>query len=239
MARTLSAAQVIGMQHRSIALGGVWADCIGEMDRHGVVFFWGNSGNGKTSAVVSFCRELTRFGKVLYVSLEEGVSLSFQNTLKRFGMGELGARFQVLESTTLDDLQKRLSQRRSPEFVVIDSFQYMQMSYRSYIAFKNANRSKLLIFVSHADGKQPSGRAARSVMYDAGLKIWVEGYTAFSKGRFIGRSGEAVIWPKGAKEYWEGKKNRENYAEYEHTDFIIPASEQDEHETVGHYEEEE
>ena len=39
-------------------------------------------------------------------------------------------------------------------------------------------------------------------MYDATLKIWVEGYRAFSKGRFIGRTGKYDIWPEHAERYW-------------------------------------
>lgn len=46
-------------------------------------------------------------------------------------------------------------------------------------------------------------------MYDASLKIWVEGYKAFSKGRFFGSTGEITLWRQGAEEYWEGRKNRE------------------------------
>lgn len=208
MARSLSARQVLEIRREEIALGGEWEDCVGTMDRHGVVFVWGNSGNGKSSAVISLCKELARYGKVLYLSKEEGFSLSFQNALRRFGMTECGKRFQVIDCD-MEELDERLSRKRSPEFVVIDSFQYVQMGYRQYLAFKERHPDKLLVLVSHADGKQPSGRAARSVMYDAGLKIWIEGYKAFSKGRFIGRTGEAVIWQKGAEEYW-GRKNGEN-----------------------------
>ena len=39
-------------------------------------------------------------------------------------------------------------------------------------------------------------------MYDATLKIWVEGFKAFSKGRFIGQTGEFTIWDEGAARYW-------------------------------------
>ena len=39
-------------------------------------------------------------------------------------------------------------------------------------------------------------------MYDADLKIWVEGYVAFSKGRYQGATGEYTIWEKGAYDYW-------------------------------------
>lgn len=209
MARSLTAKEILGIRHKSISLGGEWGKCVGTIDRHGVVFIWGNSGNGKTSAVISLCKELTRFGKVLYASLEEGYSLSFQNTLKRFDMYSCGSRFQVLDSTSVKDLKERLSKPRSPEFVVIDSFQFLGMSYKEYLDFKNSMRNKLLVFVSHADGKQPAGRAARSVRYDATLKIWVEGHVAFSNGRFFGSTGTAVIWRSGAWDYW-GRKTRDN-----------------------------
>lgn len=202
MAKSLSAKQIMTISHPTLRLGGEWGNCVGEMDRHGVVFFWGNSGNGKTSAVVSLCKELCNFGNVLYVSLEEGFSLSMQNTLRRFGMQECGSRFQVLDSFSIEDLEARLKKQRSPEFIVIDSFQYTRMSYREYLRFKEAHRNKLLIFVSHAVGRQPMGKPAISVMYDAMLKIWVEGFVAQSKGRFIGRTKKAVIWRHGAESYW-------------------------------------
>lgn len=37
-------------------------------------------------------------------------------------------------------------------------------------------------------------------MYDADLKIYIEGYVAFSKGRYIGDTGRYVIWEEGARE---------------------------------------
>ena len=36
-----------------------------------------------------------------------------------------------------------------------------------------SNKRKLLIFISHAEGQLPNGRAAKGVMYDASLKIYV------------------------------------------------------------------
>lgn len=205
MNRSLSANQALAIERETLPMGDGWGDCVGSIDRTGVVLFWGQSGNGKTSAVLSFARELTRFGRVLYLPLEEGLSVSFLNALRRHRMQECGRRFQVVEGETMAELDERLSKRRSPDFVVIDSFQYTQMSYRQYIAFKRRHPDKMLIFVSHAEGRQPSGRAARSVLYDAGLKIWVEGYKAFTNGRFFGPTGEFTIWPEKAAEYWGQK----------------------------------
>ena len=220
MARSLTAKEILNIRHKTITFEGEWGKCIGTMDRCGVVLFWGNSGNGKSSAVVSFCKELTKFGKVLYVSLEEGYSLSFQNTLKRFDMYSCGSKFQVLDHATAEELIERLQKPRSADFVVIDSFQYMGMGYKDYLKFKQALPNKMLVFVSHADGRQPSGRAAKAVKYDAMEKIWVEGHVAFTNGRFIGSTGQAVIWKQGAWNYWSKKLNTEQ------TEFYYEAEEE-------------
>ena len=213
MARSLTAKEILGIHRQSITLTGEWGNCIGTMDRHGVVFIWGNSGNGKTSAVISLCKELSEYGKILFVSLEEGFSLSFQNSLKRFDMESCGSKFQVIDKATPEELIQRLTKPRSPELVVIDSYQYLGMSYKQYIEFKSKLPNKLLIFLSHAEGKQPSGRAAKAVKYDAMLKIWVEGYVAHSNGRFIGTTGKAVIWEQGAYEYWNLNKSENETSE--------------------------
>lgn len=201
MARTLSAKQVLTIKFDTIRLGGGWDECVGEIETTGIWFIWGNSGNGKTSAVVSLCKELSAFGKVLYNSREEGVSLTMQNTLRRYGMGELGSRFQ-LANMSLQELDEKISQQRSPKFVVLDSFQFMGLTYKDFRAFCEKHKNKMLIFVSRTKGRQPEGRAAISAMYDASCKIWVEGYKAFSKGRFVGTTGEMTIWDEGAKKYW-------------------------------------
>lgn len=201
MARTLSAKQVLTIKFDTIRLGGGWDECVGEIETTGIWFIWGNSGNGKTSAVVSLCKELSAFGKVLYNSREEGVSLTMQNTLRRYGMGELGSRFQ-LANMSLQKLDEKISQQRSPKFVVLDSFQFMGLTYKDFRAFCEKHKNKMLIFVSRTRGRQPEGRAAISAMYDASCKIWVEGYKAFSKGRFVGTTGEMTIWDEGAKKYW-------------------------------------
>lgn len=173
------------MRKETLGLTGAWAEAFGEPERVGVWFIWGKSGNGKSSFVMQLCKELTKFGRVAYDSLEEGAGLTMQNALRRYGMADVNRRFQVLDCEPVSDLGERMDRRKSPDFYVIDSFQYTQMSYKEYQSFKEAHRDKLLIFVSHADGHNPDGRSAKKVMYDAALKIYVEGFRAFSKGRFF------------------------------------------------------
>jgi hypothetical protein len=205
MGRALTVTEVLRQKKQTFAFEGPWRDAFGEPERCGVWFVWGNSGNGKSSFVMQLCKELCRFERVAYDSLEEGDSLTVKQSLQRNGMKECGRRFSLLNAEKMDDLKVRLDRRKSYNIVVIDSFQYTQMSYRDYIRLKERYRGKLLIFVSHAKGCLPRGGAAESVMYDATLKIWVEGFKAFSKGRFIGPTGVYTIWDEGAKRYWGEK----------------------------------
>jgi hypothetical protein len=210
MKRAYSPTEVIKMKKKTILLTGAWFDAFGEIERSGVVFVWGNSGNGKSSFVMQLCRELTKFGRVIYNSLEEGTCYTMQATLNRFDMAITDRRFLLVDGEGADELSERLLRRKSADFVVIDSFQYFQLSYKEYLKFKELHRDKLLIFVSHADGKYPAGRAARSAMFDSTLKIWVEGCRAFSKGRFIGDKGYYDVWADRAAEYWgQQEKNYE------------------------------
>lgn len=198
MRKALSVTDICRKSYETLPFEGAWLEAFGCPERVGTWMVWGQSGSGKSTFAVQLCRELSRFGKVLYDSLEEGTSLTFRNKIAQLQDVERG-RFQVV-SEPMDALKDRLSKRRSADFVIIDSFQYTGLDYRSYLALKQTLASKLLILISHADGKLPSGRAAKSVMYDASLKIWVEGYRAYSKGRFIGENGGVyTIWDEGAQ----------------------------------------
>lgn len=201
MKRALSVKDILDKKYSVFPFEGKWKEAFSTPERVGVWFIWGNSGNGKSSFVMQLCKELCRYDRVLYNSLEEGACLTVQNSLKMHGMAEVSRRLSFVRES-VEELKARLRQHKSYNIIVVDSFQYTGMSYRDYITLKEAFPNKLFIFISHAQGKNPKGDAACSVMYDASLKIWVEGYKAISKGRFIGETGKYVIWPKKAVEYW-------------------------------------
>lgn len=194
--------EILSMKYDTFDFRGEWYEAFGMPEKRGIWFVWGNSGNGKTSFVMQLCKYLCRFGKVAYNSLEEGVGLTMQNCLRRFGMMDVNRSFLLLDNESMEQLDIRLHRQKAPNFVVIDSFQYTMMTFKQYKEFKERNRNKLLIFISHADGRLPSGRSAKSAMYNADMKIYVEGYRAFSKGRYIGPTGHYDIWPEEAEKYW-------------------------------------
>ena len=206
MKKALSMVDLMRKNREVYAFEGALREAFGQPEQNGVWFIWGRSGNGKTSFVLQLCKELTRYGKVAYDSLEEGDSLTMQNALVRVGMGDVGRQF-VLLNESLKELDIRLKRRRSPDIVVVDSFQYAHIDLKQYEEFIDQHKNKLIIFVSQADGMKPLGRTAQSAMYSASLKIWVEGYRAISKGRYFGNRGYYTIWEERADKYWNKQDN--------------------------------
>ncbi len=199
MKRAISVRDILDKKYETFPFEKKWKDAFDTPESSGVWFIWGNSGNGKTSFVMQLCKELCKYDRVAFNSLEEGTCLTVQNNLKRFGMAEVSRRLSFIKED-IPALKERLRRHKSFNIVVVDSIQYTQMTYKDYIRLKEEFPDKLFIFLSHASGKNPKGDTATSVMYDADLKIWVEGYVAYSKGRYRGETGQYTIWETGARE---------------------------------------
>lgn len=202
MARAYSVSEVMKMKKRTIPFTGEWEEAFGEPERTGIWFVWGQSGNGKTGFLMQLSKELCKFGRVAYNSLEQGISLSMQQTLALNRMEEVGGKFILLNRESIEEMSQRMAKPKSPDFYIIDSFQYTGMTAAAYSEFVSQHRNKLIIFVSQADGRNPEGRPAKKAMFDADQKIFVEGFKAMSKGRFFGPKGYYIIWKEGAERYW-------------------------------------
>lgn len=199
--RAVSVDEIYKKKFIEMPFDGAWKDFIGVPERSGVWFVWGNSGNGKTSFMLQLGKYLTTFGRVAYDTLEEGARKSMQMAIKRANMLEVSRRFIILNREPINELKERLRKRKSPDIIIIDSYQYTGLTKREYIELKEEFSNKLFIFVSHADGKQPEGRSAKFVRYDADVKIRIEGYKAFPVSRYGG--GEPfIIWQEGADNYY-------------------------------------
>lgn len=204
--RAVSVAQILNKKFCDMPFDGVFSDSFGLPERSGVWLIWGESGNGKTRFTMQLAKYLCQFGKVAYNTLEEGASKSLQRTIKDEQMQEVSSQFILLDREPIEELKERLRMRKSPDIVLIDSFQYTGLSKKEYKELKEEFKSKLFIFISHAEGKLPEGRPAKFVRYDADIKIFIEGFKAFPISRFGG--GEPyIIWEEGARRYWGEKSN--------------------------------
>ena len=205
MGRAISVNDLLMKKYKLFEFDGEWYEAFDNPERTGIWFVWGNSGNGKTTFVLALVKYLARFGRVAYNSLEEGSSHTIRKSFANVGMEEVGRQVVLIDGESIDELEERMGKRRSADVWVIDSIQYAGLTYERYKKLKERNRSKLIILVSHADGKMPEGRSSKKIMYDSTMKIWIEGYRALSKGRYIGPNGGTyTIWEEGADKYWGG-----------------------------------
>lgn len=170
---------------------------------------WGDSGNGKSNFIMQFIKVLLDYGKVLYLSLEEGHERTMQMKAMQYFTKEEGLNIRFADhAMSYSELVEYLNTKRSAKFIVIDSLQYWNINYDQYKELKRAFPTRAFIFISHANGKAVDGQVASKIKYDAGLKVWVEGYVAFIKtSRYGGQKKPFIIWEDGAKQYW-GKKYR-------------------------------
>jgi hypothetical protein len=201
MARALSVDNIVKINHDVFDFEGEWEAFVNKPERCGVWFVYATSASGKSSFVMQLAKYLTRFGNVLYNSREEGTSKSFKDRLIRFNMHEVKGRFRVVNEDR-PELEKRLDRQRSPEILIIDSKKYFKMNFKEYLAFKKKYSKKTIIIIGHAKGNKPSTIVEEDISFDAYIKIWIEGYVAFSKGREIGSKGSFTIWDEGANKIW-------------------------------------
>lgn len=201
MKRAYTLSEINQYQPDTITLTGAWHDAIGNPQLTGSWIIWGESANGKTRFALQLARLLATHVKVAYNSLEEGLSLSIKQAIQSVGMADVKRNFVLLDKESIRDLSLRLSRRRAPQVIIIDSLQYSALNYTRYQQLIDRHRGRLFIFISHADSRGPKGSTARSIRYDAFVKIRVEGYKAFPQSRFGGGT-PYTIWQHGADRYW-------------------------------------
>jgi len=200
--RAVSVTEIYGKKFNVLPFEDEWLRSFGKPELTGTWIIWGPSGNGKTRFALKLCKYFATLGKkVAYDSLEEGASLSMRNAFMDVGMEEVKRRVWLLDAEPIDQLIERLKKRKSPDVVAIDSIQYTGMNYKDYKALRDMFPKKIFILISHADGKNPAGRVAGSIKFDAFVKIRVEGYKAYPVSRYGG--GEPyTIWAEGAESYY-------------------------------------
>lgn len=208
--RAATVHEVLNTKFKELDFDGTFRELFGKPERSGCWIIWGESANGKTALTMQLAKYLCRFGRVAYNSLEEGISLSLKGALIREGMMEQQGRFLLLDKEPIEELTERLKRRKSPDVIIIDSVQYSGLTKITAKKLIDENPSKLFIFISHADGKLPEGRTAKSIRYDASVKIRVEGFRAWIESRYGGDKRKYyTIYPDGANAYWGDETKNE------------------------------
>ncbi|WP_165027228.1 ATP-binding protein [Dysgonomonas sp. ZJ279] len=200
--RALSFNEIKTFKPHLLPFTGKWLESIGQPELTGAWLIWGNTGSGKTRFSWQLVKYLTQFGKVLYNSMEEGLTGTMQRAIFDVGMADVATKWQLLNREPINELKERLRKRRSADIVFIDSVQYTGMNKKQYFDLVNEFRNKLFIFLSHADGVHPRGALAETIYYDSNVHIRVEGFKGIITKSRYGGGDDYIIWDKGYRDYW-------------------------------------
>ncbi len=201
MKRALSIANVIEAKFNVLEFTGKWLDAVGRPEFCGSWIIYGPPKNGKTTFAMQVAKYLAQFGRGVYDSIEEGLSLSIKEAVVREKMEEVKKKITFLDRLPVGDLDRWLEKRRGINFVVTDSIQFAEMRFSEYKRLKEKYPKILFIYISHVEGKQPEGQVAKRIWRDANVAFRIEGFRAFPVGRYGG--GQYLdISERLADEYW-------------------------------------
>ena len=209
--KLLTVANIQNTKVERIPFENEWYEAFKQPQNRGVWYVWGGSGSGKSSFAMQLAKELAKSGNVLYNVLEEETDDSdFIDRTITFQMQDVKESFHA-QRYTLKELNAYLEKRNSADFIIIDSLPYFLENWQEYKEFKQKwATKKVLIFIGHADGKNPSTELQKKVMFDAKMKIFISGYLATCKGRTIGpNGGRFIVWQEGY-EALQGTKQDDN-----------------------------
>ncbi len=197
--KVLTVANIQNTKVERIPFEGEWYEAFGQPQNRGVWYVWGGSGSGKSSLAMQLAKAFAEHGKTLYNVLEEETDDSdFIDRTIQFQMQDVQHNFHA-QRYNLSELNAYLEKRNSAHYIIIDSLPYFLDNWQEYRDFKKKwATKKVLVFIGHADGKNPSTDLQKKVMFDAKMKIFVSGHLATCKGRTIGpNGGRFIIWKEG------------------------------------------
>lgn len=197
--KVLTVANIQNTKVERIPFEGEWYEAFKQPQNRGVWYVWGGSGSGKSSFAMQLAKAFAEHGKTLYNVLEEETDDSdFIDRTIQFQMQDVQHNFHA-QRYTLKELNLYLEKRNSAHYIIIDSLPYFLENWQEYQVFKQKwATKKVLVFIGHADGKNPSTDLQKKVMFDAKMKIFISGHLATCKGRTIGpNGGRFIVWQEG------------------------------------------
>lgn len=182
---------------------------LGDVPKFFNVVIFGYSGNGKTEFCIQLAKELSQFGKVLWLSYEQRHGYDLQKATKRNDMQENSGNFLIADPienkqegvSFLEDLDKHLSKRNSADYIFIDSLDYTGFKESDYFFLKEKYEGKKsFIFIAHAHKSGKMKKAiSDKVMFDGGMGIVVRDFIAYPEKNRFGGTAPYVVYEKMAR----------------------------------------
>lgn len=206
--KALGIAQFEQKKFDLLGFDGKWKDSLGDVPTAFSAIIYGQSGNGKTEMCLQLARYLANFDKVAWFSYEQGHGIDLRMAIQRNRFDEVPGRIILIDPlenmkegmSLFDELYRYLGRRGTPRFIFIDSVDYCSLTWEQVKMIKEKFRKKKsIIWISHAQGNGPKSEVGKRIEYDAGVKVQVKKFIAYTRSRFGGMQ-DYIIYEERARE---------------------------------------
>ena len=181
----VSSSDLVKMDYKQFDFQGRWLDFIGNPAINFFAAIHGKAGEGKSTFAIQFANYLaTNFGKVIYISGEEGFSKTFKDKFER--QGATSPDLYVGDIRSFEDIVTELK-KYDYHFVFIDSLDTLKIGPDEMKQLRQTFTEKAFITISQStkDGKM---RGSYEIIHDSDVVIQVaDGVATTTKNRFLER----------------------------------------------------
>jgi len=205
--KVLGVVQTQQMKHEFLGFDGRFLKTFGNVPKSFQCIIYGKSGQGKTEMCIQLAKYLTQFGKVIWLSYEQGHGADLQSAINRNKMEEVSGDFYIADpvqnlkpgTSFRDDLEEYLARRNSPDFVFIDSVDYTRFKKADYLHLKERFRHKAFIWIGHGAGKGHRNTIGEDIEFDGHIGIWVDKYIGHVVKNRFSAFEPYIVYPERAR----------------------------------------
>lgn len=182
--KSVSNHQFKSMKFKTLELPEHWRDTFGDMEVGFSMSIWGKTGEGKTTLMLRFLKDLSQLGKVYYNSHEQGMVGSLQKQASTQGIFDLtGNEWIWGDRDTLADMRVKLKTNRA-KFVVIDSRDSLKLTKHDFLDLKNEFPKKSFIVICWCSGDKANGKEGQGIAYMSDVKVYIKDHQTNVRSRY-------------------------------------------------------
>lgn len=207
--KVLGVKQFHQMRFKFLPLKEPYKSTLGSLPHNFIGVVYGFSGNGKTEFCIQLAKMLCKFGKVGWLSYEQRHGSDLQSATVRNRMDEVSGQFLTIDPIAnlpegvglLEDLDRYLRKRNSPDYIFIDSLDYTGFKWEDYVYLKNRyGHKKGFIFISHSTKSGTLKKeVSNKIIFDGGMGIFVSRYIAHPEKNRYGGFDPFIVWEERAR----------------------------------------
>lgn len=196
MSRSFGINELINSNFKERPMSEAWRKHIGNLERNATIMIIGPAKNGKTDYAFKFIKDLALHGaQVFYNTSEEGKSSTIKETAIRNNMQLVSGKVMFGNRLTFDQLFAKMKKPRSGNVLVIDSWDYMNLTAEQFKTIRETLKHKMIILLCWADGKRPDNSEAKKIEHMADAIVTVKNWVAYPVSRFGGNE-KMTTWVK-------------------------------------------